>query len=162
MKIDVIMPTYNSNRPYFRQVLERIKLYVPVHKLIVIDKYSTDGTLEVIKKYFPDALIIQTKASLAQARKIGVNYADCEIIAFIDDDVFITERWFHMLYFLMSHFQNIGMIYPLFGLSRPAKKLVEIVRRRDDVKAKDLIFKGLSTIRGRTIATMIRRNLVLD
>jgi len=161
-KIDVIMLTWNSNRSYFKRVLELIKCYVPVHKFIVVDRYSTDGTLEVVKDYFSDAVIVQTKANLAWARRIGIEYADCEIIAFIDDDVFISEKWVRVLYSLMQSFPTIGMVYSLHGLIRPGGRLIETLRKRSDVNVKDLIFKGLSVIRGRTIATMIRRTLVLD
>lgn len=161
-KIDVVMLTWNSNRTYFKRVLELIKCYVPVHKFIVVDRYSTDGTLEVVKDYFSDAVIVQTKVNLAWARKIGVEHADCEIIAFIDDDVFISKKWFSTLYSLMQSFHAIGMVYPLHGLMRPSGRLVETLEKRSDVNIKKLIFRGLSAIRGRTIATMIRRPLVLD
>jgi len=57
-KIDVIMPTWNSNKPYFERVIKLIKDNVSVHKFVVVDRFSRDGTLDVIKKYFPDAVII--------------------------------------------------------------------------------------------------------
>jgi glycosyltransferase involved in cell wall biosynthesis len=141
-KIDVIMPTWNSNRPFFKRVIELIKCYVPVHKFIIVDRYSTDGTLEVIKEYFPNAIIIQTNSNLALARKIGIRYADCEIISFIDDDVFISEKWFYTLYFLMKLFPTIGMVYPLYGLIRPGDKLIEVLRKRNDVNIKSWFLGG--------------------
>jgi glycosyltransferase involved in cell wall biosynthesis len=101
-KIDVVMPTWNSSKPYFEQVIKFIKDNVPVHKFVVVDRFSKDGTLDVIKKYFPDAVIIQTNANLAIARKIGILHTDCEFIGFIDDDVFITKEWFPRLYNLMK------------------------------------------------------------
>jgi len=48
----------------------------------------------------PDALAIQTNASLTRARKVGISYANHEIIAFVDNDVFIAENGF-MYYILM-------------------------------------------------------------
>jgi hypothetical protein len=59
----------------------------------------------------------------------------------------------------MKLFPTIGMVYPLYGLIRPGGKLIEVLRKRNDVNIKELVFRGLSAIRGRTIATMIRRNL---
>jgi glycosyltransferase involved in cell wall biosynthesis len=158
--IDVIMLTWNSNRPFFKLVLEHIKRYVPMRKFIVVDRYSKDGTPELIKIYFPKAEIIKTNANLARARKIGIEAADSEIIAFIDDDVFIREKWYPVLYSLMKLFPLIGMIYPLYGLRRLNERAYEFAYR--DVSIKELVLRGLSAIRGRTIATMVRRTLVLD
>jgi glycosyltransferase involved in cell wall biosynthesis len=44
--IDVVMLTKNSYKPYFRRVLRAIKREIPVYHFIVIDGYSTDGTVE--------------------------------------------------------------------------------------------------------------------
>ena len=162
-KIDVIMPTWNSNKPYFERVIKLIKDNVPVHKFVVVDRFSRDGTLDVIKKYFPRAVIIQTNANLAMARKIGIMYTNCEFIAFIDDDVFITKEWFPKLYGLMKRFPNIGMAYSLgSALHRPVTKTIEIVRKRDEVKIHELLRRGISSIRGRTAFTIVRRSLVVD
>jgi glycosyltransferase involved in cell wall biosynthesis len=162
-KIDVVMPTWNSNKPYFEQVIKFIKENVPVHKFVVVDRFSRDGTLDVIKKYFPEAEIIRTNANLAIARKIGILHTDCEFIAFIDDDVFITNEWFPRLYNLMKKFPNIGVAYSLGGaLLRPVTKTVELVQKRDKVRIHVILRRGISAIRGRTAFTMIRRSLVVD
>jgi glycosyltransferase involved in cell wall biosynthesis len=43
------MLTKNSNRPWFRRVLAAIKREIPVHHFIVVDGYSTDGTVDVVR-----------------------------------------------------------------------------------------------------------------
>jgi glycosyltransferase involved in cell wall biosynthesis len=48
-EIDVVMPTWNSNKPYFEQVIKLIKEHVPVPRFIVVDRFSRDGTLSVIE-----------------------------------------------------------------------------------------------------------------
>jgi len=50
--IDVVMLTKNSNKPWFRRVLTAIKREIPVHHFIVVDGYSTDGTVDVVKEFF--------------------------------------------------------------------------------------------------------------
>jgi hypothetical protein len=54
------------------------------------------------------------------------------------------------------------MIYPLTGFHRPFSKKYELVKKRGDVTLWEIAFKGLSSIRGRTIATMVRRKAVID
>lgn len=101
--IDVVMCTWNSNKPYFRKCLLSIKTRVNVHHFIVIDRYSSDGTVEVVRSVFPDAKIFQTSASLANARRIGIKYVDTKYFAFIDDDIEVSERWFtELIYFVIS------------------------------------------------------------
>jgi hypothetical protein len=50
--IDMMMLTKNFNKPYFRRVLRAIKQEIPVHHFIVVDGYSTDGTVDVVKEFF--------------------------------------------------------------------------------------------------------------
>jgi glycosyltransferase involved in cell wall biosynthesis len=95
MRIDVVMPTYNSNKGLFSLVLESIRRYVPLNKLIVVDRYSSDGTVELVKEKFPDALVIRTHASLGYARYIGIRHVETEWFAFIDSDVLVLPNWFN-------------------------------------------------------------------
>jgi len=48
MEIDVIVLTKNSER-LLTECLASIYENVPVNKLIVVDGYSTDSTLEIVK-----------------------------------------------------------------------------------------------------------------
>ncbi|ADN49858.1 glycosyltransferase family 2 protein [Vulcanisaeta distributa] len=109
MRIDVVMPTYNSNKGIFPLVLESIRRYVPLNRLIVVDRYSSDGTVELIKEKFPDALIIQTSASLGYARYIGIKFVETEWFAFIDSDVIVLPQWFRVLSGFMKH-ERIGAV----------------------------------------------------
>lgn len=52
-RIDVVMCTYNSNTPYFGAVLRRISEEVPVHCFVVVDRFSSDGTVEKVFEIFP-------------------------------------------------------------------------------------------------------------
>lgn len=102
-KIDVVMNTLNSNKPYFRGCLNSIKTNVPVHHLIVVDQFSEDDTINVVKHYFPRALIVQTTETLGRARKLGIDLVDTEYFAFIDDDLELKEGWFRKI---IRHFSD--------------------------------------------------------
>ena len=58
LEVDVVMLTKNSNKPWFKRVLKAIKEEVPAHHFIVVDGYSTDGTVEVVKEFFGDKLVL--------------------------------------------------------------------------------------------------------
>jgi len=95
LEVDVVMLTKNSNKPWFKRVLKAIKEEVPAHHFIVVDGYSTDGTVEVVKEFFGDKLVLlRTGRPLGCARYLGMKLVDTEWFAFIDSDVEILPGWF--------------------------------------------------------------------
>jgi len=94
IKVDVIICTWNSNKIWFRKCIEAIKKEIPICHLIIVDRYSNDGTIELIKEYFSNAIIIQNKLNLAKARQEAIKYVDTNWFIFIDDDVEIEKDWF--------------------------------------------------------------------
>jgi len=92
---DIVMLTKNSNKWYFKRVLAAIKREIPVHHFIVVDGYSIDGTVDVIREFFGNrVVVIKTNAPLGGARYIGMKAVDTERFAFIDSDVEILPGWF--------------------------------------------------------------------
>jgi len=92
--IDVIMLTKNSNKPYFRRVLKAVKEKIPVHHFIVVDGYSTDGTVEAVKEFFGSRVkVIRTTGTLGYARLLGLLVSDTEWVAFVDSDVEILDGY---------------------------------------------------------------------
>ena len=70
--IDVVMPTWNSNVWYFPIVVKHILVSLNPHHLIAIDRFSNDGTQEVLRKYADNILrLIELDVELAISRKIG-------------------------------------------------------------------------------------------
>ena len=45
---------------------------------------------------------------------------------------------------------------------RPYKKVVELIKRRDDISTIDILRRSLSAIRGRIIACILRKEVVSD
>jgi len=97
VRVDVVLCTYNSNKPYFERCLRSVKREVPVNKLIVVDKFSEDGTLEVVRKIFPNALILRSRVNLAKARELGISKVSTEYFVFVDDDIELPRGWFNTL-----------------------------------------------------------------
>jgi glycosyltransferase involved in cell wall biosynthesis len=135
--IDVIMCTWNSNKLHFRKCLLSIKREVPVHHFIVIDRYSSDGTLGAVRSVFSDAKVFQTTANLAMAQRIGMKYVDTRYLAFIDDDIELSEGWFRkMISFIkgrkqVAAVQGFTRYHPSY-MDKP--RLFELSRRKGQVK----------------------------
>ena len=80
------------------------------YEIIIIDGGSIDGTIDMLKKEFPQIrYIIETRPGVSYARNRGLENAKGDIIAFTDDDCIVTRNW---LYELTSNFlpSNIGAV----------------------------------------------------
>lgn len=169
--IDVIMPTSNSNSRFFRRVLKSILVNIPLHNLIVIDKFSKDGTIDVIKKVIPSdhLIIVKTEANLAVARAIGINLVSTEWFAFVDSDIELCNGWFQKLMRYKVIAEKIGAIQgsywnPFAGnRSKKSVESIRFLRRRKDIKLKDIIKHGLlNVVRGLTTNTLIKKEAAQD
>lgn len=85
--IDIILPTYNSER-YIRQtLLSIINQSFYNWNLLVIDSFSNDKTIDIIKSFKDQRISIHNfKGNVSQARIYGVSLSQSDFIAFIDSD----------------------------------------------------------------------------
>jgi len=92
-KIDVVMLTKNSEKPFLNMCLESIYVNIPVRRLIVIDGYSTDNSIQILKSY-PNVSIIQMEGGRGAARERGIREVETDWFAFVDSDVLLCKDWF--------------------------------------------------------------------
>ena len=155
-KFDVVMCTYNSNAPYFKSILRSISREVPVHCFILVDRLSSDGTVESVLEVFPEAKIVLSKENLGRARKVGIDHVDTSLFVFVDSDVLLLKSWFEYTVGLMKN--NVGAVACYAndtgefnrGLAyyKPIPHVVESSKENMDSQ------------RGWTYATLIRKHVV--
>jgi glycosyltransferase involved in cell wall biosynthesis len=95
-KIDIVVLTKNSDR-LLRECLASVYANVPVNKLIVVDGYSTDKTLEILgefKKKHENVTLIQDRGTRATARYKGIRRVTTPWFMFVDSDVVLCKDWF--------------------------------------------------------------------
>lgn len=87
MKVSVIIPTYNREKTIKRCIDSIANQSIPPDEIIVVDDGSTDNTLEILNRFYPDIKIIKQNHKGAQAaRNAGIRAAQGEYIAFLDSD----------------------------------------------------------------------------
>lgn len=92
--VDVVLLTKNSVYPCLEGCLGSIRNHVEVNDLIVVDGRSTDDTLEICKRYFPDCkIIIDADGNRATSRQKGIEAVQTEIFMFVDSDVILQSNW---------------------------------------------------------------------
>jgi len=97
MKIDVVMITRNSLHPCLKESIEAIIRNIPINRLIVIDAFSTDGTIELFKEYKNRGVnieVYQIACKRGKAREIGIKKVETTWFAFVDSDVILADNWF--------------------------------------------------------------------
>ena len=87
MKVSVIIPTYNREKTIKRCIDSIVNQSMPPYEIIVVDDGSTDQTLEILNKFYPDIKVIKQRHKGAQAaRNAGIHAAQGDYIAFLDSD----------------------------------------------------------------------------
>jgi GT2 family glycosyltransferase len=102
--ISVVVCSYNGAST-IRDTLQGLgALDYPDYEVIVVDDGSTDETADIVSSY--DCRLIRTpNRGLSQARNTGLNAANGEIVAYIDDDAYPDPHW---LTYLASTFLSTG------------------------------------------------------
>jgi glycosyltransferase involved in cell wall biosynthesis len=154
-QIDVVLLTKNSEY-LLAKCLTSIFQNVPVHSLIVVDGYSTDCTLNILKQFnqkHGNIKIIQEKGTRASARETGIKHVTTELFAFIDSDVILCRDWFKKAHAEMQH--KVGAVW---GINID---VIPNVKQKWFLLLESMIARQGFKLRGGTHDTLIRKS-VLD
>jgi cellulose synthase/poly-beta-1,6-N-acetylglucosamine synthase-like glycosyltransferase len=163
--ISILIPAYNEAKTLARSLKSILKLDYPKNKLdtIVIDNGSTDGTLEVakrFKKYGIKALRLPTRGK-TKALNLGLKHAKGKLIGVLDADTFVSKG---CLKNMIGYFndKNVGAVTNHVRVASSCKLLPSIqdVEYIFSAFSKKLIslLGALYIIPG--TLSLIRRNLV--
>jgi len=102
MKASVIINEKNAIRD-IEEILESLlNQTVSYFEVIIIDSGSTDGTIEVVKKYkekFGNRLIQHVEeCTIGKGRQIGAELARTELIIYLDADCIPPKDWVEKFY----------------------------------------------------------------
>jgi len=95
-RVDVVVLTKNSAR-VLRECLNSIYRNVPVNNLIIIDGYSTDETLDIVRGFqerHGNVKLVQTGGARGYARQRGIEMVETDWFMFVDSDVVLCRDWF--------------------------------------------------------------------
>jgi glycosyltransferase involved in cell wall biosynthesis len=153
--IDVVVLTKNSEH-LLGKCLASIYENVPVKNLIVIDGFSTDGTLKIlseINKKHGNIRVLSVNGSRAKAREKAMRQVSTDWFMFVDSDVILSKDWFRQA---EKHVKpDVGAIW---GVNID---VIPNVKDKNFIKFQRLIAQQCFTLRGGTHDTLIRREAVM-
>ncbi|MDG6933116.1 MAG: glycosyltransferase family 2 protein [Nitrososphaerota archaeon] len=91
--VSVIIPAFNEEKVIARTIESVIEADYPKKQVIVVDDGSSDGTLEVAKRYSPNILVLHKEnGGKSSALNYGLRYAGGDIIVAVDADTTIGRE----------------------------------------------------------------------
>lgn len=155
-QVDVVLLTKNSEH-LLSKCLASIYQNVPVNKLIVIDGFSTDRTIEILKKFnqkHGNIFLHQMNGSRAKAREKGISLVSTDWFMFVDSDVLLCKDWFKKAQKDMMI--GVGAVW---GLNID---VIPNVKDKRILKLQSLIARQCFKLRGGMHDTLIQRKAVED
>ncbi len=114
-RIDVAIITKNSVEPCLKEMLTSVIKEIPINRVIVVDGYSTDGTINLIKsilnKHSVKYVIEYDDGNRATARQKAIELVETDFFAFIDTDVILVKGWYKNM--MSSMKDDVGVVWGL-------------------------------------------------
>lgn len=109
--VSVIIVNYNG-RAFLEKCLSSLLAQsYPSLEIILVDNASSDNSIDYIRKEFPSVKTIanEQNAGFAKGINIGINAANGELIATLNNDTEVSTQWLEELVKAITSRENIGM-----------------------------------------------------
>lgn len=131
MDITLIIPAHNEEK-HIAGCIESVLQHASgkFKEILVIDNASTDKTGEVAATYPGVRVIREEQKGLTHARQCGYEAAGTELIAFIDADCRMPDKWFGIAERHFQHYPNtVSLTGPVQYFDGPLylRALVEFI-----------------------------------
>ena len=117
-KIYVIIVTYKGKQWYDRCFTSLRESTIPV-QIIVVDNASNDGSVEYIKKHYPEIHLIESKENLGfgKGNNLALRYAyeqGCDYVFLLNQDAWLEDPdTLNKLVLLSKRYPEYGIISPM-------------------------------------------------
>lgn len=142
-EIDIIMPTFNRVRQTKRCISNLYKILKNIKfRLIIVDNNSNQDTVNYLKELEGKKVnikVIYSKENLggSGSRNLGLKEVRTDLVAFLDNDIFVMPGYFEHLIFTIE--QNSEIIAVQSKVITP-NRLVQINRPYYEIKDNWIIF----------------------
>ena len=112
MDISIIIPSFNTNHllsTCLRTVVSSLSTSSIRYEIIVVDNGSEDGSVAMVKKDFPEVILIQNKKNVGygKSNNMGIKIATGEFILLLNSDIEVLDQGIESLYSFIRTRKNI-------------------------------------------------------
>lgn len=114
MKISVLITTRNRRSDLYFCLRSLILCRPSPYEIIVVDNASSDKTEQMIKTIFSNKVkyFREERRGIPYGRNSSIYHASGDILAFVDDDCIVNQRWIE---FILKAFRKLPSIVGLVG-----------------------------------------------
>ncbi len=108
----VVVVSYNTAAHIESCLLSILELDYPQVEIIVVDNGSTDGSVDLVRKRFPDVELVelQDNKGFAGGASVGLYMASGDIVATINPDVKLDPDWMAVVVDTLLSDEHIGIV----------------------------------------------------
>lgn len=113
-KVSVVIVNYNG-RHLLGALLESLaQQTLPADEVILVDNASVDGSVDYLRKHFPQVTVVPmpTNTGFAEGNNVGLAKAQGEYIALLNSDTVVGEQWLIELVRTLDADERIGAAVP--------------------------------------------------
>lgn len=113
VRLSIIIVNYNT-KDLLKQCLKSVIGY----EIIVVDNASTDGSVEMVEKEFPQVRLVKNKKNLgfAKANNQGLRLVQGEYILFLNSDTVVPKKTIASLLSYLEEHPKVGVVTPRLEL----------------------------------------------
>ncbi len=112
-RVSIVMPSYNKKDFIERSILSVINQNYPNIELIIVDGGSTDGTIEIIRKYEKNIAFWISEKDNGQSDALNKGFKHCtgKIYGFLNSDDIYTPGAFRCASTVLKNNQNKNIVF---------------------------------------------------
>ncbi len=152
--VDVAILTMNSAR-MLRECLNSVYTNIPVRNLIVVDGFSTDNTVDIVKEFqekYGNVNFVQEKGTRGSARQTAIQLVKSDWFVFVDSDVILSKDWFAAAEKLVG--DDVGAVWGI--------EIWSVLKESKILKLFERVTLKIFEKRGGTHDLLVRRTTVED
>ena len=108
----IIISNYNGEKHLHECLSSLMQLDYPLYEVIVVDAASTDNSIAIIERDFPEVRLIKKgKIGIGEAINHGISSAHGEFIVFdLNNDDIVDKKWLTRLVKVLANSPDIGVV----------------------------------------------------
>jgi GT2 family glycosyltransferase len=108
----IIISNYNGEKHLHECLSSLMQLDYPLYEVIVVDAASSDNSIAIIERDFPEVRLIKKgKIGIGEALNYGISLAQGEFIVFdLNNDDIVDKKWLTRLVKVLASSPDIGVV----------------------------------------------------